>query len=92
MFTRIVILLLGSVFFYVLRFKILKKPLSPMRSILIAAVIMITGIQFHYVYLPYETFQGGITYTSLGFIAFLSLQYGFRRTTTSSKAPRDGEK
>ncbi len=91
MFERIVILILGSVLFYLLRFKILKKPLSPMRSILVATVIMVAGIQFHYAYLPYKTFQGGITYTSLGFIAFLFLQYGFRRNT-SSKTPSDGEK
>jgi hypothetical protein len=91
MFARIVILILGSVLFYLIRFKIMKKPLSPMRSILVAVIIMVAGIQFHYAFLPYETFQGGITYTSLGFIAFLMLQYGFRRTT-SPKTQRDEEK
>ena len=85
MFERIIIIILGSVILYLLRFKLLKKPLSPMRSILVATIIMVAGIQFHYAYLPYETFQGGVTYTSLGFIAFLMFQYGYRKAAHSKK-------
>ncbi len=85
MFERIIIIIIGSVIIYLLRFKLLRKPLSPMRSILVATIIMVAGIQFHYAYLPYETFRGGVTYTSLGFIAFLLLQYGYRKTAPSKK-------
>ena len=58
MFERIISILLGSAILYLVRFKLLRKPLSPIRSILVATVIMVAGIQFHYAYLPYETFQG----------------------------------
>ena len=85
MFERIISILLGSAILYLVRFKLLRKPLSPIRSILAATVIMVAGIQFHYAYLPYETFQGGVTYTSLGFIAFLMFQYGYRKTAPSEK-------
>ncbi len=85
MFERIIILILGSAILYLLRFKLLKKPLSPVRSILVAAVVMVAGIQFHYAFLPYETFRGGVTYTSLAFIAFLMLPYGYRKTAPSKK-------
>lgn len=85
MFERIISILLGSAILYLVRFKLLRKPLSPIRSILVATVIMVAGIQFHYAYLPYETFQGGVTYTSLGFIAFLMFQYGYRKTAPSEK-------
>jgi len=85
MLERIIIIFLGSAILYLLRFKLLKKPLSPMRSILIATIIMVAGIQFHYAYLPYETFRGGVTYTSLGFIAFLMFQYGYRKAAHSKK-------
>lgn len=85
MFERIISILLGSAILYLVRFKLLRKPLSPIRSILVATIIMVAGIQFHYAYLPYETFQGGVTYTSLGFIAFLMFQYGYRKTAPSKK-------
>ena len=91
MFERIIIIILGSTIFYILRFKILKKALSPLRSGIIGAAIIIAGIQLHYNFLPYESFQGGITYTSLGFFAFLIFQYGFRRAGASSKSAPKGE-
>ncbi len=85
MFERIVIILLGSAVLYLLRFKLLKKPLSPLLSILVATFIMVAGIQFHFAFLPYETFRGGVAYTSLGFIAFLMFQYGYRKAAPSKK-------
>ena len=84
MLERLIIIAIGSVFFYLVRFKIIRKPYSPLKSGIVATLIMVAGIQFHYHFLPYETFKGGITYTSLAFIAFLIFQYGYRR----SKSPR----
>ena len=43
MLERIIIIFLGSAILYLLRFKLLKKPLSPMRSILVATIIMVAG-------------------------------------------------
>ena len=86
MLERIVIIALGTVFFYLVRFKLIRKPYSPLKSGIIATLIMVAGIQFHYHYLPYETFKGGITYTSLGFIAFLIFQYGYRQSRSSSRS------
>ncbi len=85
MYERIVTLIVGSLVFYLLRFKILKKPLSTMRSGIVAALIVLGGIHIHYAFLPYATFQGGVTYVSLGLIAFLMLQYGDRRTGASQE-------
>ena len=90
MVERLVLIALGAVFFYLVRFKIIRKPYSPLKSGIVAVLIMVAGIQFHYHYLPYETFQGGITYTSLGFIAFLIFQYGYRRS--KSAGPSAGGK
>lgn len=81
---RLVIITLGAVFFYLVRFKIIRKPYSPLKSGIVATLIMVAGIQFHYHYLPYETFKGGITYVSLGFLAFLIFQYGYRQSKSSS--------
>ncbi len=91
MLERIVIIALGTVFFYLVRFKIVRKPYSPLKSGIVAALIMVAGIQFHYHYLPYETFRGGITYTSLGFIAFLIFQYGYRKSKSSGRQERSKE-
>ena len=88
MIERIVVLLLGCVFFYALRFYVIQRPLSGMHSTLVAAVVMCAGIQFHYTYLPHDTFQGGVTYVSLGFIAFLVLQLGSRRPPSRSDGGR----
>ncbi len=58
---------------WLLRFKILKRGLSPLKSAVYASLIIIAGIQYHYHFLPYETFRGGVAYTSTGFLAFLIL-------------------
>lgn len=59
MLERLVIIAIGTVFFYLVRFKIIRKPYSPLKSGIVATLIMVAGIQYHYHYLPYETFQGG---------------------------------
>ena len=90
MVERLVIIALGAVFFHIFRFKIIRKPYSPLKSGIAATLIMVAGIQFHYHYLPYETFRGGITYVSLGFLAFLIFQHGYRRA--KSPGPSAGGK
>lgn len=79
MFQRFAIIITGAIMIYLLRFKILKRGLSPVKSALYGSIIIIAGIQYHYFYLPYETFGGGIAYTTTGVLAFLMLQYGYKR-------------
>ncbi|MDD2452790.1 MAG: hypothetical protein PHI81_01175 [Synergistaceae bacterium] len=85
MINHVIFIVLGTIFVYILRFKILRKPLSPLKSAIYGAVIIIACIQFHYHYLPYETFRGGVAYTSTGFISFLILQYGYRKPGGNAK-------
>ena len=86
MFDRIAIIVLGTLMIWLLRFKILKRGLSPLKSAVYASLIIIAGIQYHYHFLPYETFRGGVAYTSTGFLAFLILQYGYRKKESTRGA------
>ncbi len=79
MIYRIVIIVLGTVALHLLRSRVVKKPLAPVWSALIGIAVMSAGIQYHYHFLPHEDFGGGVAYASLGFIAFLVLNRGYRK-------------
>jgi glucan phosphoethanolaminetransferase (alkaline phosphatase superfamily) len=85
MFARIMALCIGAAIIFLLRFRVFKRGFSPSVSALMAAAAMAAGIQFHYHFLSYESFGGGVLYASLGFIAFLAFNYGYRKTPSQDR-------
>ncbi len=85
MFARIMALCLGGAIIFLLRFRVFKRGFSPVVAALMAAVVMAGGIQAHYHFFSYESFGGGVLYASLGFIAFLAFNYGYRKTPPPGK-------